>query len=128
MIVYPYIPLFISPRKSSFAFRIIIPKIYFISLTIFWYSTTSHNTCSSLICLNEFEILHAKVFLENVVNTFEETSVLTMYSTVFTFIFQQVNKFVSTFSGFRSAYSFKVSELPIITTCIIYRRMIIKFI
>ena len=121
MNVYAYVFLFDSPRKDSFAIKIINSYIYFISFTKFWYSTSSHNICSSFIWLYEFEIFCAKVFFENIVNTFEKTSISTSYITIFTFIFQYIIKFVSSSSVFWSSYTFEVSEISIDVTCVIYR-------
>ena len=128
MNVYTYVHLFNNPWEYFFAFRIVYPIIYFISFTKFLNSISSHNFCCSLIWLYEFETLHAKVFLENIVNTFEKASVFIWYMTVITLVFQNIIKLFSTSSMFRPVYSFKISEIPINIACIIYRRMVIVFI
>ena len=128
MIVYTYIPLLNSAKKNSFDFRIVKPNIYFKSFAKIWNPTSNHNISSSFSWLYEFEILHAKVFLENMVKTFEETSVSTRYIKIYTLIFQKTFHFISTSSLVWSSYSFEISKLLINITCIKYTRMIIIFI
>ena len=128
MNVYTYVFLTNSLRKYSFLIKIINSDFYFIPFTKFWNSTLSQNICSSSIRFYEFEIICAKVFFENIVNTFEKTSVSTWYITIITFIFQNIVKFVGSSSVVRSVYSFEVSEISMNVTCVIYRRMIIIFV
>ena len=115
-------------RSIPLLLRSYIPISYLYLSQKFWNSSSTHNVCSSFICLYEFERLHAKVFLDKTINTFEKTSVSSRYITIYTFIFQRNIKLVSTSSMFRSAYSFKNSKIPVKTTCILYRRMVAIFI
>ena len=125
---YTYILLFNIPREYPFTFNIIYANIYFISFAKSWNFTSSHNICPSFMCLYEFEILQAKVFLENKINTFWKTTFSTRYIRVYTFKFQTFIELVSTSSVFRTVYSAKTSKIPIDIACLVYRRMVVKFI
>ena len=126
--VWRFISLPDRSRKKSFAFKIMNPDIYFISITKFGYSTTRHNIFSSFIWLYEFQILHAKILLENKVDSLEKASVSIWYITVSSLLDQNFFELVSTSSMFGTVYSFKNSKLLKNIFCIKYRRRIIIFV